>query len=65
MSFQIVGLGTAVPKELVTQEDAARLAVELWGGKTTHAAAIRPTAAPNSTNKTITCRTCMLAPSHQ
>jgi len=31
MGFQIAGIGTAVPNELVTQEDAARLAVELWG----------------------------------
>ncbi|HEY4233869.1 MAG TPA: type III polyketide synthase [Lacipirellulaceae bacterium] len=40
MSFQIVGLGTAVPKELVTQEDAARLAVELWGSQTSRVATI-------------------------
>jgi predicted naringenin-chalcone synthase len=40
MSFQIVGLGTAVPSELVTQEDAARLAVELWGGNTSRVATI-------------------------
>jgi predicted naringenin-chalcone synthase len=40
MSFQIVGLGTAVPAELVTQEDAARLAVELWGGQTARVATI-------------------------
>ena len=29
MSFCITGVGTAVPRELITQEDAARLAVEL------------------------------------
>jgi predicted naringenin-chalcone synthase len=40
MSFQIVGLGTAVPIELVTQEDAARIAVELWGGNTSRVATI-------------------------
>jgi predicted naringenin-chalcone synthase len=40
MSFQIVGLGTAVPNELVTQEDAARLAVELWGSQTSRVATI-------------------------
>jgi predicted naringenin-chalcone synthase len=40
MSFQIVGLGTAVPHEVVTQDDAARMAVELWGGQTTHVATI-------------------------
>jgi predicted naringenin-chalcone synthase len=40
MSFQIVGLGTAVPKEMVTQEDAARMAVELWGNQTDRVAMI-------------------------
>jgi predicted naringenin-chalcone synthase len=31
MSFRIAGIGTAVPRELITQEDAARLAIELAG----------------------------------
>lgn len=31
MSFQITSIGTAVPREMVTQDDAARLAVELNG----------------------------------
>ena len=29
MSFQILGMGTAVPRELVTQADAAELAVQM------------------------------------
>jgi len=31
MTFHITGIGTALPKELITQDDAARLAVELAG----------------------------------
>lgn len=31
MSFRIAGVGTAVPHEMITQDDAARLAVELAG----------------------------------
>lgn len=40
MGFQIAGIGTAVPEELVTQEDAARLAVELWGVSLGHTAVL-------------------------
>jgi len=32
MSFEIIGIGTAVPRGMVTQEDAARLAVAACGG---------------------------------
>lgn len=31
MSFRICGIGTAVPREFITQDDAVRLAVELGG----------------------------------
>ncbi len=31
MSFCITGVGTAVPRELITQDDAARMAIELAG----------------------------------
>jgi predicted naringenin-chalcone synthase len=31
MSFRIIGVGAAVPHELITQDDAARLAIELTG----------------------------------
>jgi predicted naringenin-chalcone synthase len=40
MSFWITGVGTAVPRELIAQEDAARLAVELAGASSSHGAAI-------------------------
>ena len=40
MNFCISGVGTAVPSELITQEDAARLAVELAGATCSHGAAI-------------------------
>jgi len=40
MSFHIAGIGTAVPRELVTQDDAARLAVELTSSGGQHTAAI-------------------------
>ena len=38
MSFRISGIGTAVPSELITQDDAARLAIELAGEAECHAA---------------------------
>jgi predicted naringenin-chalcone synthase len=41
MSFCITGIGTAVPRELITQDDAARLAVELAGQGESDAAAIQ------------------------
>src|SRR3954467_3043374 len=41
MSFRIIGIGTAVPRELIKQDDAARLAVELGGQIDSHALAIR------------------------
>src|SRR3954451_24557731 len=41
MSFFISGLGTAAPSELITQDDAARLAVELMGGYGGHGAAMK------------------------
>ena len=41
MSFRIAGIGTAVPRELITQDDAARLAIELAGQGDCHATAIR------------------------
>jgi predicted naringenin-chalcone synthase len=41
MSFRICGIGTAVPRELITQDDAARLAVELAGQFECHAPAIQ------------------------
>src|SRR3954469_25365714 len=41
MSFCISGIGTAVPRELITQDDAARLAIELGGQVESHAPAIR------------------------
>jgi predicted naringenin-chalcone synthase len=41
MAFQITGLGTSIPAELITQEDAARLAVELAGSPTVESKAIR------------------------
>jgi predicted naringenin-chalcone synthase len=40
MSFRISGIGTAVPSELITQDDSARLAIELAGKGETHAPAI-------------------------
>jgi len=40
MSFHIAGLGTAVPCEMITQEDAARLAVELCGIGSSHTTTI-------------------------
>jgi predicted naringenin-chalcone synthase len=40
MTFLISGLGTAVPRELITQDDAARLAIELAGPSCTHAPAM-------------------------
>jgi predicted naringenin-chalcone synthase len=40
MSFCITGIGTAVPRELITQDDAARLAIELAGQVECHAPAI-------------------------
>ena len=33
MTFQIIGIGTALPSELITQDDAARLAIELTGSR--------------------------------
>jgi len=41
MSFRISGVGTAVPRELITQDDAARLAIELAGQVECHAPAIQ------------------------
>jgi predicted naringenin-chalcone synthase len=41
MSFLISGLGTAVPRELITQDDAARLAVELAGASCSHGPAMQ------------------------
>jgi predicted naringenin-chalcone synthase len=41
MSFFISGLGTAVPRELITQDDAARLAVELAGASCSHGPAMQ------------------------
>src|SRR5215210_2623474 len=41
MSFCITGIGTAVPRELITQDDAARLAIELAGQNDSHAPAIQ------------------------
>jgi predicted naringenin-chalcone synthase len=41
MSFRISGIGTAVPSELITQDDAARLAIELAGQGECHAPAIQ------------------------
>ena len=41
MSFRIAGVGTAVPRELITQDDAARLAIELAGQGDGHAPAIQ------------------------
>lgn len=41
MTFCITGVGTAVPHELITQEDAARLAIELAGESYCHGPAIR------------------------
>jgi predicted naringenin-chalcone synthase len=41
MSFRIVGIGTAVPRELITQDDAARLAIELAGQGAGHGPAIQ------------------------
>src|SRR3954464_9664393 len=41
MSFFITGLGTAVPHELITQDDAARLAVELAGEPCNHGPAMQ------------------------
>ncbi len=41
MSFYITGMGTAVPSELITQDDAARLAVELAGTSCNHGPAMQ------------------------
>src|SRR3954463_380438 len=41
MSFYISGVGTAVPSQLITQDDAARLAIELAGQGEMHAPAIQ------------------------
>src|SRR5438270_5127639 len=41
MSFYISGLGTALPRELITQDDAARLAIELAGEYCDHGAAMQ------------------------
>ena len=41
MSCRISGIGTAVPHELITQDDAARLAIELAGQAERHAPAIQ------------------------
>lgn len=41
MTFDIIGIGTAVPKELITQDDAARLAVQLAGTFSSHSSAVR------------------------
>jgi predicted naringenin-chalcone synthase len=41
MTFHISGIGTAVPRELITQDDAARLAIELAGQMECHAPAIQ------------------------
>jgi predicted naringenin-chalcone synthase len=41
MSFRICDIGTAVPRELITQDDAARLAIELTGQVQCHGPAIQ------------------------
>lgn len=41
MSFRLTGLGTAVPSNLITQEDSARLARELAGSFYSHGPAIQ------------------------
>lgn len=41
MTFHILGTGTAVPSNLITQDDAARLAVELAGSACPHGTAIQ------------------------
>jgi predicted naringenin-chalcone synthase len=41
MSFHITGVGTSVPRQQITQDDAARLAIELTGHTDCHAAAVR------------------------
>lgn len=41
MTFLISGLGTAVPRELIRQDDAARLAIELAGPSCRHALAMQ------------------------
>jgi predicted naringenin-chalcone synthase len=41
MSFFITGVGTAVPREMISQDDAARLAVELAGESAGQVATIR------------------------
>ncbi len=41
MNFHIAGVGTAVPRELITQDDAARLEIELTGQGDRHANAVR------------------------
>lgn len=41
MTFHILGTGTAVPRNLITQDDAARLALELAGSACSHATAIQ------------------------
>jgi predicted naringenin-chalcone synthase len=40
MTFHITGIGTALPKELITQDDAARLAVELAGSFKSESSAV-------------------------
>ena len=41
MSFCITGVGTAVPREMIAQDDAARLALELAGASCSHGPAIQ------------------------
>jgi predicted naringenin-chalcone synthase len=41
MSFHITGMGTAVPPELITQDDAARLAVDLAGASCDYGPALQ------------------------
>jgi predicted naringenin-chalcone synthase len=41
MSFCIAGLGTAVPREMISQDDAARLAIQLAGTTCNRGAAIQ------------------------
>lgn len=41
MTFHILGAGVAVPRNLITQDDAARLAVELAGSVCSHGTAIQ------------------------
>jgi predicted naringenin-chalcone synthase len=41
MTFHISGIGTSLPSELITQDDAARLAIELAGPKCSDGLAVR------------------------